>query len=206
MNLATRPIKFGVPALIILAFVAGLAFWAGGAGGPGGTAGGVGDRAFVRGAVSVVHQDAGGNILSEYYNPNTVTDGLKLAAADRVGIGVDGTISTGDIFDWIQACTADLSGGTCVLVDLSNDVSKDQPIDGTGVTGATGEYVAAVTFTCLKSGGCAAIEEIQLVEGDGTDPAEGTPEVSPEVGAWQNVAVTLAINDTLTVTWTIDIG
>ena len=53
-----------------------------------------------------------------------------------------------------------------------------------------------MTFTAT---GAATIEELQLTSGAAVDT---TVEAA---GAWQNVSITLADTDTLTVTWTVDI-
>ena len=200
MNLTAKTIRFGLPALFILGIVAGLAFWVGETGRTGGAVGSVGDTAMIRGWVDVTHRDADGNILWQNDDHNTVVASLITAAADRVGITAQTTASS-DMYDWIQACSADASGVSCSISDLdTTDATEDNPLDGTGVAGAAGEYVSAVTFLCSSATSCAAIQEIQLVSGD---PADG---VSGTIGAWQDVNVTLSGSDTLTVTWTVDIG
>ena len=198
MNLVANPIRFGIPALIILALAAGLAFWAWGTGG-GAAGGGLGDSARIRGMVELTHFDADGNVIYHRLEKNTTVDGLKTDAASRLGIS--STLADSDLYDFVLACSNNAGGSTCTISDLDSvdGASHDNPLDGSGATGSSpGEYDVVVTFTC--TGTCIEIEELQLVKGAPTNNQPGT------VGAHQNVDVVLSNGDTLLVTWTIDIG
>jgi hypothetical protein len=158
------------------------------------------DTLGIKGWVEYTVRDAQGDIRFQSARHNTKLTAFLNDARDRLG-GADGSLTglgNTDLYDNIQACSADASGGACTL---SSNLTAN-PADGTQSTlagdGDGGNYQTVVTFTA--SGGSSTIEELQLTKGAATNGVADTGR-----GAWQNVSITLASGDTLQVTWTIDI-
>lgn len=158
---------------------------------------GLNDGGSIKGVVDWVHQDANGNILARALLDNTTMDLIKDDARGR--LGVSATLADADLYDEIALCSNNVSGLACTLSTVGS-ITEANPQEGTGVAGGTGVFSVALTFTAT---GAVTIEELQLVKGNNADAAVPT---TSEIGAWQNVAVTLANGDTLTITWTVTIS
>ena len=160
-------------------------------------------------------RDADGNITEHVVIHNTSTAALLDAVASRlatVTTTADGNVN-GLIYDNLQLCTNDAGGGTCALVGSLEDLptlgTSINPVDpGNATLGVdagggdtTGTYEVVDTFFCITGGtACSTIEELQLTGGGAI---QGT--VDTGVGAFQDVSVTLNDNDSIQVTWTIDL-
>ena len=163
---------------------------------------GTGVRLGISGKIEYVVRDASGNIKQQMIIHNTSTSTILDAARDRLG-GADGTLSglsddTG-LFDNVQLVNTDLSGSAPSQAQLSepDNLNENNPLDGTQSDGATGVYQTVAAFT---ASGAVVIEELQLTSGAGADDTPETP------GAFQNVSITLASGDSLTITWTVTIS
>lgn len=194
-----KSLKFGVAVslVLIVAAAAVAGFWRLGYNqGESATDGGT-----IAGYIEYTVRDASGNVKAHKLARNTTTDTLKNAA--RARLGVDGTTlaaANADLFDNIQACSANATGGACTLVThtlLQVSGANANPADGTNTAGGTGVYTTVVAWTAT---GALTIEELQLTSGAVTS---GTAQTA---GAFQDVSITLANTDTLTVTWTITIS
>lgn len=190
--------KIGAPLLILalgaifFAFMLSL--------GGGGSAAGVNDNGTIRGSIEWTQRDSMGNVIETVSIKNTTLDLIKNDA--RARLGVDGTTApTGndDLYDNISLCSNDASGAQCTLATVAN-ITETNPQDGTGATGGTGVFTVAVTFTAT---GAVTAEELQLSKGSVSD---GTPATTSQIGAWQNVSITLGNGDTLTITWTVTVS
>ena len=181
--------RIGVPISILAVLVAALALAYGPR--PGGGSGFT-EQQRIAGVIEYSVWDAFGTIKTHKVIHNTTLALLLNDARDRIGI--DGTtITNTDLFDNIQLCSNNASGGSCTLtVNIGTN-----PADGTNTAlGESGNYHTVNTFTAT---GAATIEEMQLTRGT-TGSGENTNR-----GAWQDVSITLASGDTLQVTWTVDI-
>lgn len=155
------------------------------------------ETAKIIGLIEFTVFDSNGNLKEHRIIHNATLTGFKNAARERLGIdgSLTGTSNT-DLYDNIQLCSNDVSGdsSTCTL---SANLDAN-PADGTNTSGATGVYSTVKTFT---ASGASTIEEMQLTRGAATNSTKDT-----NVGAWQNVSITLANTDTLQVTWTVTIS
>ncbi len=183
-----------IPVLLTLA-VAMLGFWGftTRSASPSGTE----ESARIIGLIEFTILDANGNLKEHRIIHNTTLAGFKNSARDR--LGVDGSltsVSNTDLYDNIQLCSNDVSGdaSTCTL---SANLDAN-PADGANTSGGTGVYSTVKTFT---ASGASTIEEMQLTRGSAVNATKDT-----NVGAWQNVSITLANTDTLQVTWTVTIS
>ena len=158
----------------------------------------------IKGTIAYVIRDADGNIKEDVIIHNTTMPSLLNAAATRLVLGT--TTAANTMFDDIQLCSDNGSGLACTVIDITQEGgSYPNPATTTatgpaGVDDGIGTFQAQNTFTCTQDAGCTAIEEIQLAAGDGVSGVAGSP-----VGAWQNVSMTLNDNDTVQITWTVDI-
>ena len=164
--------------------------------GTAGSGGGIGESFGIKGIVSYEVRGADGVLKAFRTHPNATLDLFLNNTRDRLGKAGEPAAVTGDdnLVDNIQACSGDVSGAACTLA--ANLTAN--PIDGTNATLAeTGNYETVATFT---ANGASTIEELQLSSGAVVNATAQTTR-----NAWQNVSITLAATDTLTVTWTIDI-
>ena len=162
----------------------------------GGPVSGLNDGGRIKGVVEWTHRDAGGAVLGQSLRDNTTTDLIKNDARDRLGFS--STLTDADLSDEI-ALLSDNPGGAATGT-LSTNTTEANPQEGAGAQGGTGVFSVTLTFTAT---GTVTIEELQLVNGDNADTEVPT---AAEIGAWQNVAVTLENGDTLTVTWTVTVS
>lgn len=183
------PVFALVGAAIFVAFA--LSIWGSG------SVSGLNDGGSIKGVIEWTHQDANGTVLARSLKDNTTLDLIKNDARGR--IGVSSTLADADLYDEIALCSNDASGAACTLSTVGN-ITEANPQEGSGSAGGTGVYSVALTFTAT---GAVTIEELQLVKGNNADAAVPT---TSEIGAWQNVSVTLANGDTLTITWTVTIS
>ena len=197
MGKATRSVAISIPALLILAVAALMAFFAFGSA----TGSEFADGGRIKGVVEWVQRDATDVVLNQSLSGNTTMDLIKDDARARLGVsGTTAPTSDTDLYDNITLCGTDDSGGLCSTISDVSNITENNPQSGTGATGATGVYTVALTFT---ASGAVTIEELQLSKGAVVD---GTPPSTANIGAFQNVSVTLANGDTLTVTWTITVS
>ena len=181
-----------VLAVVLAAILAALALSTWG----GSSFSGLNDGGRIKGVVEWTHRDAGGAVLGQSLRDNTTLDEIKNDARDRLGFS--STLTDADLYDEI-ALLSDNPGGLATGT-LSTNTTENNPQEGAGTQGGTGEYSVVLTFTAT---GTVTIEELQLVNGDNGDTE--VP-IATEIGAWQNVSVTLENGDTLTVTWTITVS
>ena len=170
----------------------------------------------ISGIIEYVVFDGDGNILDSVIIHNTSTAALLDAASNRLATTTttsDTSTGTDRTYDNLQLCSNDdVGAGSCSLVANISDSDGGtgiNPVDTTATLGVdagggdtTGTYQVTDTFFCDTSGAgaCSAIEELQLTGGAGTN---GVSEAG--VGAFQDVSVTLNDNDSIQVTWTIDL-
>ncbi|MBI4234516.1 MAG: hypothetical protein HY686_08755 [Chloroflexi bacterium] len=185
-------LKVGLP-LGVLAVVAmaALALWAF----MGGATGGVKDTAGIKGLIEYKVFDAAGNLKASKVIHNTDYPVLHNAARNRLGVQGNTTGATNpEKFASIRACNNAAAGALCVAGNLTTNVNN--PIDAAGAAGGDGVWSAAGTFTATGAAG--PILTLQLTDKNGTD-------ADRVVGASQVVNITLALNDTLAVTWTVTV-
>lgn len=192
MDTAKGSIRLGALALLVMAAAFLVIFaWTGGSGA------GLSDSSRITGVVEWTHKDASGAVLAYSLLDNTTLDLIKNDASGR--LGVSSTLADADLYDEIALCSTNSSGAACTLSTPGN-ITEANPQEGTGSAGGTGVFSVALTFTAT---GAVTIEELQLVKGNNADTDVPT---ASEIGAWQNVSVTLANTDTLTVTWTVTVS
>lgn len=190
--------KIGAPVVVLLLAAVYVAFALSNWGGSSVT--GLNDGGSIKGVIEWTHRDAVGNIIKSVVINNTTVDLIKNDARARLGVaGTTEPATDNDLYDNISLCSADVSGVQCTLSTVAN-ITESNPQTGTGTAGATGVYSVQVTFTAT---GAVTAEELQLSKGAVTD---GTPATTAQIGAWQNVSLTLANGDTLTITWTITVS
>ncbi len=196
MRTAMRSPVVGVPVLLALlaAFMGFYALFVWGSA----SGSSLSDGGRIKGVVEWTHMDASGAVLGHSLFDNTTMPLIKDDARTR--LGTNATLADADLYNEIALCSNDVSGLVCTLSDV-NFIDEFNPQEGTVVAGAaTGVYTVAATFA---ASGAVLIEELQLVKGNNADNQAPT---NLEIGAWQNVSVTLATGDTLTVTWTITVS
>ena len=152
------------------------------------------------GQIAYIVRDSSGNIKENIVIPNTTVALFKNDARARLGVaGTTAPTSDDDLYDNISLCGADASGGLCGTFTAAN-VTENNPQDGTGSTGGEGVYSVVVTFNAT---GAVTIEELQLSKGSVTN---GTAPSTSQIGAYQNVSITLANGDSIQITWTITVS
>lgn len=196
MGTIVRSRTIGAAALLVMIAAAFMTFFAVFVWG-GGSEAGLTDGGRIKGVVEWTHRDASGAVLGHSLLDNTTLDLIKNDARGR--LGVSSTLADADLYDEIALCSSNSSGAACTLSTVGN-ITEANPQEGTGSAGGTGVFSVALTFTAT---GAVTIEELQLVKGNNAD---GDVPTTSEIGAWQNVSVTLADTDTLTVTWTVTVS
>ena len=191
MSIVSKPAGIGLAVLGIAALVLSMMLWST----MSNDQNGVGDLGKVKGVIEYTVRDASGAIKERVTINNNTTPVLLNAARDRLGVAVAG-LTADNRFDNIQAANADLAGASAAA-NLSANLDANPNGTNAGAAGADGVYTATQTFTAT---GASTIEELQLTSGNATS---GTSEAA---GAFQDVNITLADTDTLTVTWTVTIS
>ena len=197
MGTAVRSRTIGASALLAIiaaALMTLFAFFAWG----GGSENGLTDGGRIKGVVEWTHRDASGAVLGYSLLDNTILALIKDDSRDRLGVDAT-TLAAADFYDEIALCSNDAGGIACTLSTVAN-ITENNPQEGAGVAGSTGVFSVALTFTAT---GAVTIEELQLVKGTNAD---GEIPTASEIGAWQNVSVTLANTDTIQITWTVTIA
>lgn len=204
-----RFMKIGVPAILAVVALLAMSLWAFGPSALGG------ENAFIKTNVEWKVFGPDGSLKLQGVGHNATTSAYLEAAASRLSAA--GTLDETTNYDNVALCSGTAGTPTdCSadnLVDLNGvaALAGGNPVDQTpsNPTG-TGNYAVANTFTCntdALSGGlgsaCTAITQLQLSMGAVTD---GTGHATTAVGAYKNVAITLADDDTLEVTWTITVS
>ena len=206
MSIAGKPIKLGIPALIILALAAGLVFWAWGAGGTSG-GGGFGDTVMFRGTVEYTVLGPDGKIKQHGIEHNGTKAVFITAVRDAMGSAGGPAAITGDanLFDEIELCAAETVGGTTIDGDICGTLSANldaNPADGANVDSGTNAYTVTKIFTA--SGGASLIEGFHLCT---TAQVTGIACETIEIGAFQETgAINLSTDDTIEIVWTITIS
>lgn len=195
MNKRTK-VGFIALSLVLVAVVALVGFSLG----RGGPTGAVQDTAGIRGQVEWSVYDAAGNLKQSYVNHNAVvTLGLN-DARTRLGDATALTLGAATAYDDIALLSTNSSGAAGTIVptvrlDVGNPVSSAYT-----ALAESGNYSVTKTFV-VTAGIDVTVEELQLAK----NTTAGTAPTATEIGAWQNVTITLAGTDSIAVTWTIDI-
>lgn len=205
MNLTSKPIRLGVPTLIILGLVAVIAFMAWGTGG---SASGLGATSMLRGTVEYTVRDANGNIKDHGINTNAVAAAMLTSARNAMGRNTD--IDGGDVhdlYDAIELCQADsanspttlIDDGICTTLSSADNLSTDNPGAGTTADVNSNAYSVTLMFTAINP---VVIEGFHLCGRN--DQSDGVVCPADEIGAYQNTGtINLANTDTIQVVWTI---
>ncbi|MDP2950427.1 MAG: hypothetical protein Q8P22_12930 [Chloroflexota bacterium] len=195
-------VKIGVPmALLLAATIAALALWAWNVG----ATGGLTDSTGIKGIISYEVRDAAGNLKASNVIHNT--DGLQghIAVSARLFDESQSSVGANDAFRAVFL-TSDQTGEASVgtgIATVTTNPQNDGTVDCTTV-GLTRECVTSVTFTANAA---AAITQLKLVKGaNDTTTLWGSDLAVGDILAWQDVAITLANTDQLTVTWTVTIS
>lgn len=197
MSSRTKVVGISVPLIIVAAVVAVLAVWA-----VMGATGGVKDGVSIKGVIEYSIFDPAGNLKASNAIHNDYTDSLS---GDAAGL-LTGAAQLSPGYESIAACSNNPNtglgdGGTptgCTLQGDAVDGSSENPADGSASVTANA-WESEVTFTATAGG---TILELQLA-----NTTAGTTAPTPaEIGAVQDVNITLGAGDTLTVTWTVTVG
>ena len=200
MNLTAKPIRLGIPALIILGLIGVIAFMAWGTGG----AAGMNDTAMFRGTVEYTVFDANGKIKDHAINHNAVAAAMLTSARNAMGRNTDSDGGdANDLYDTIELCQADgdavITAAVCVTLSEPDNITEANPQSGAGVDVSTDAYSVTLTFTAT---GAVTIEGFHLCGRNAHSDDTVCP--SDETGAFQDTGtIVLANTDTIQVVWTI---
>ena len=215
MRITAKPIMIGVPAVMVTVLVAVLALWAWGPIGASG--GGASSNATLLWNVEYWHHNADGELLQHKIDHNTLTDkGLDAAMNRLLNQTVVTELGATDAFDKIVLLGASdpasdgfLAGSILLAADGTNepgDTVANNPALGefADVTADDGAGTITVTFVA-EDDGVAALQ-MGLVKTVALDTFANTEVdiVAADILASLDITVTLATDDTLTITWTVD--
>ena len=211
MRFTRKPMAIGAPVALAIALLVLLAMWAWGGFGGGSS---LAERTSLTGTLEYTVRDTDGIVKLHKVIPNTTTTGGLNAAASRLSVAQ--TVAATDVFENLQLCDVNNTADVCTTAQLVGDIkvavagaannpagAADTAVTGPGgVADGVGSYQVQDTFFCDTAGGgsCTKILKLELTAGNGT---AGTADST--LAAFQAVDVTLADEDSIQVTWTIDI-
>jgi hypothetical protein len=200
MNITSKPIRLGVPTLIILGLVAVIAFMAWGTGG---ASGGLGATSMLRGTVEYTVFDANGKIKDHGIDSNAVAAAMLTAARETIGIDFDELVNDDGLFNAIELCASDgdttITADACTSLSTPGNIDESNPQNGTSAAVNTDAYSVTLTFTASNA---VVIEGFHLC--GITTQIDNQVCLSTEIGAFQNTGtINLADIDTIQVVWTI---
>lgn len=199
MRLTARPL-ISVPVLLALAAAAFLVMWAWG---PAGGAG-VTESGRINSNLEYTVRDAFGAIKSHGLLHNATSANLLADAEDRLSATVN--VLAADVYTGLAICSNNTNNGAvdgftpnATLCTLITAVTEANPKTAATVNAGTATYNIVQLFTAT---GAITITELQLVK----NPVDTTQPVVGNIGAAQDVNITMATSDTLTITWTVTIS
>ena len=193
MRLTAKPIRLGVPALIILGLIGVIAFLARGTGG----AAGVSDSAMLRGTVEHTVSDANGKIKEHDINSNAVAVAMLTAARETIGIDFDELVNDDGLFNAIELCQSDgdatITAAACTTLSVAANITESNPQNGTSAAVSTDAYSVPLTFTAT---GAVTIEGFHLC--GITTQVDNQVCTSSGIGTFQDTGtIVLANTDTI---------